>query len=118
MSQRQPIATVFGGTRIGNRQLFMPENGLEKFFDVLVAYSGTTIDTAQSYGNSEATIGQVEAGNRFMIATKWSPPWSEPGIAWATKDQITNSAKDSIQKLAVKMVWSLRSWLECQDSSE
>jgi len=99
-----PIATVFGGTRIGNRQLFTPENALEKFFDILVAYSVTTIDTAQSYGNSQATIGQVKAGDRFAIDTKWSPPWKEPDIAWATKEQITNSAKDSIQKLGVNQV--------------
>ena len=96
----------------------MPENRLETFFDILAAYGVTTIDTAQSYGNSEATIGQVEAGHRFSIDTKWSPPWNEPGLAWATKDQITNSAKDSIQKLGVNMVWFLRSSLEYQGLSE
>lgn len=82
----------------------MPDNGLETFFEILAAYSVTTIDTAQSYGNSEATIGQIAAGDRFKIDTKWSPPWNEPGVAWATKDQITNSAKDSIQKLGVHLV--------------
>lgn len=100
----QPIATVFGGTRIGNRPLFTPENGLEKVFDILAAHSVTTIDTAQSYGNSQATIGQVKAGDRFAIDTKWSPSWNEPAKAWATKDQITNSAQDSIQKLGVNQV--------------
>lgn len=104
MSQRQPIATVFGGTRIGNKQLFMPDNGLETFLNILAAYSVTTIDTAQSYSNSEATIGQVAAGDRFKIDTKWSPQWNKPGGAWATKDQIINSAKDSIQKLGVHVV--------------
>lgn len=87
----------------------MPENSLEKFFNILAAYNVTTIDTAQSYGNSQAMIGQVKAGDRFAIDTKWSPPWSEPAIAWATKDQIINSAKDSIQKLGVNQVRSLPS---------
>lgn len=109
---RQPIAAVFGGTRIGNRQLFTPENGLESFFDILAAYNVTTIDTAQSYGNSQATIGQVKAGDRFTIDTKWSPPWNEHATAWATDDEITKSAKDSIQKLGVHQVWSLRSFSE------
>ncbi|KAI0125488.1 putative aldehyde reductase [Xylariales sp. AK1849] len=90
---RQPITTVFGGTRIGNRPLFMPENGLEKFFDILTAHNATAIDTAQSYGDSQATIGQVKAGDRFAIDTKWSPPY-----------QITTSATDSIRKLGVNQV--------------
>ncbi|KAH8589885.1 putative aldehyde reductase [Bisporella sp. PMI_857] len=101
---RQPIATVFGGTRIGNRELFTPENGLEKFFAILAAHNVTTIDTAQSYGNSQSTIGQVKAGDRFVIDTKWSPLWDQPTTAWATKDQIINSAKDSVQKLRVNQV--------------
>ena len=108
---RQPIVTVFGGTRIGNRELFTPENGLEEFLEILVAHSVTTIDTAQSYGNSQSTIGQVKAGDRFTIDTKWSPLWDQPTKAWATKDQIISSTKDSIQKLGVKQVWYIRFFL-------
>ena len=100
----EPIATIFGGTRIGNRPLFTPENSLEKFLDILAVHRVTTIDTAQSYGNSEAVIGQIKAGDRFTIDTKWSPSWDKPGIAWATTDQIINSARHSIQKLGVNQV--------------
>lgn len=100
----QPLNTVFGGTRIGNRQRFTPAGCLEKFLDILVAHGVTTIDTAQSYGNSEATIGQVDAGQRFTIDTKWSPPWTEPAAAWATREQIINSANESIRKLGVNQV--------------
>ncbi|KAH8660468.1 putative aldehyde reductase [Xylariales sp. PMI_506] len=100
----QAIATVFGGTRLGNRPLFQPGDGLEEFFDILAAHRVTTIDTAQSYGNSEATIGQTKAGQKFTIDTKWSPSWSEPGRAWATKDQIMSSAEVSIQTLGVNQV--------------
>jgi len=102
---RKPIAIVFGGTRIGNRELFKPENSLDKFFDILSSHRVTTIDTAQSYGNSQSTIGQVKAGDRFTIDTKWSPLWNMPAVAWATKDQIINSAKDSIKKIGVDQVW-------------
>ncbi|KAK9788181.1 putative DOPA-like domain-containing protein [Seiridium cardinale] len=63
-----------------------------------------TIDTLQSYGNSEATIGQVPEGDRFKIATKWSPPWNDLGIAWDTKDQILSFYRDSIEKLKVNQV--------------
>ncbi|KAI1849096.1 hypothetical protein JX265_013111 [Neoarthrinium moseri] len=101
---RQPVATVFGGTRIGNRPLFTPENGLDRFLNILAEHRVTTIDTAQSYGNSEITIGKVKAGDRFTIDAKWSPSWNEPDTAWATKAQITNSAKDSIKKLGVRQV--------------
>lgn len=102
---RQPIATVFGGTRIGNRQLFTPGESLQEFLHILIVHRVTTIDTAQSYGNSQATIGQVEAGRSFTVDTKWSPPWTEHATAWATGDQITKSARESIQKLGVNQVW-------------
>lgn len=78
---RQPKLTVFRGTRIGSRHMYMPESGLEEFLGTLATYNITAIDTAQSYGNSEAMIGQVEAGDRFAIDTKWSSPWSKPGTA-------------------------------------
>ena len=72
--------------------------------DILAAHNVTTIDTAQSYGNSEAMIGQVKAGDKFTIDTNWSPSWNEPALAWATNDQIIKSANDSIQKLGVEQV--------------
>ncbi|OAQ95974.1 hypothetical protein LLEC1_02857 [Akanthomyces lecanii] len=70
---RRPVAIVFGGTRIGNRELFKPETTLESFLDILRAHGITTIDTAQAYGNSEAALGAVRAGERFTLDTKWSP---------------------------------------------
>lgn len=90
----------------------MPEHGLEKFFHVLAVHNVTTIDTAQSYGNSEATIGRVRAGDRFTVDSKWSPNWIEPEKAWATRDQIRKSAKDSIQKLRVEQVCFLSMFTE------
>ncbi|KAJ6783390.1 hypothetical protein PWT90_05850 [Aphanocladium album] len=97
----RPVATIFGGTRIGNRELFKPDTRLNAFLAILASHNITTIDTAQAYGNSEATLGQIKAGDRFTLDTKWSPSsWSgtEP---WATKDRIISTADDSIQKLGV-----------------
>lgn len=99
---QQPVDIVFGGTRIGNRELFKPENRLNDFFAVLTAHGVATIDTAQSYDNSEATLGQTSAGDKFTIDTKWSPPsFTESSVPWATKEQIRRSAEHSIRKLKV-----------------
>lgn len=91
--------TIFGGTRIGNRELFKPETSLESFLGILHAHGITTIDTAQAYGSSEAALGKVRAGDRFTLDTKWSPStWTET-TPWATGTRIMETAKDSIAKL-------------------
>ncbi|KAM0511831.1 hypothetical protein ACHAPE_009507 [Trichoderma viride] len=101
----QPVAAVFGGTRIGNREQFMPHTHLEAFLQTLTRHRVTKIDTAQAYGSSEATLGTIQAGSRFVIDTKWSPPsWTEPNIPWATSERIIRSAEESINKLAVNQV--------------
>ena len=101
-----PVATVFGGTRIGNRELFLPENSLGNFLDILVTHGVTTIDTAQSYGNSEDTLGHVNAGARLPIDSKWiTASFGKDIEPWATKENIVNSAENSIQKLGVKQVY-------------
>jgi aflatoxin B1 aldehyde reductase len=101
----QPVAAVFGGTRIGNRELFMPHTHLETFLMTLTRHHITKIDTAQAYGNSEVTLGRIKAGSRFVIDTKWSPfSWTESSIPWATNERIICSAEESIHKLAVDQV--------------
>lgn len=98
---RRPVATVFGGTRIGNRELFKAETSLNAFLSILAAHNVTAIDTAQAYGNSESTLGQVRAGERFTLDTKWSPSsWTETE-PWATKDRILKTAEESVQRLGV-----------------
>lgn len=101
----QPVAAIFGGTRIGNRELFMPDTHLETFLTTLTRHHITKIDTAQAYGNSEATLGRVQAGRRFAFDTKWSPDsWTESSTPWATNERIIRSAEESIYKLAVDQV--------------
>lgn len=101
----RPVAAVFGGTRIGNRELFMPNTQLETFLTTLAQHHVIKIDTAQAYGNSEVTLGRIQAGNRFVIDTKWSPSsWTESSTPWATSERIIRSAEESIYKLAVDQV--------------
>jgi aflatoxin B1 aldehyde reductase len=101
----QPVTAVFGGTRIGNREQSMPHTHLETFLKTLTRHHITKIDTAQAYGDSEATLGRVQAGNRFVIDTKWSPfSWTEFRIPWATSERIIRSAEESINKLVVDQV--------------
>lgn len=101
----QPVAAVFGGTRIGNKEQFMPHTHLETFLKTLTRHHITKIDTAQAYGSSEATLGRIQAGSRFVIDTKWSPfSWTESSIPWATSERIIRSAEESINKLEVDQV--------------
>ena len=96
------ISVIFGGTRIGNREAFSSQSFCQTL-DILAAHSVTTIDTAQAYGRSEATLGDVHAGDGFTIDTKWSPPSYGPCPAWATRENIIASAENSLQKLRVKV---------------
>lgn len=101
----QLVVAVFGGTRIGNRELFMPHTHLETFLTTLTRHYITKIDTAQAYGNSEVTLGRIQAGSRFVIDTKWSPDsWTESSTPWATNERIIRSAEESIYELAVDQV--------------
>ncbi len=119
----QALTVVFGGSRIGNREPFTPSTELEGALKILAAHNVKTIDSAQAYGNSQVTIGEVKAGDRFIIDTKWiaprppgapafGPP-SGPPKPWASKEHIVNSAKDSIQKLGVKQVSHFASSPNC-----
>lgn len=96
---RQPATIIFGGTRIGNRDLFKPSQGLEQFLAILSKHGVAAIDTAQAYGESEGTLGTISAAKQFTIDTKWSPPSWTPDKPWASKDDIIRSAESSIQKL-------------------
>lgn len=110
----QPVKVVFGGNRIGNREPFTPATDLAAAFKILRAHGVDTIDSAQNYNNSQATLGEVHAGDQFALDTKWgakrpagAPPGGGPpgaGGPWATKEHIVNSAQDSIQKLGVAQV--------------
>jgi len=97
----ESITVVFGAASIGNREGWNTETELDAAFKVLEAHGVKVLDSAQLYGESEKTLGQVKAGERFTIDTKWIGGWS-PGSA--TKEAVISSAKESIKKLGVKQV--------------
>ena len=99
----EPVSVVFGAAAIGNRDPFIAEDYLNTVFSTLEAHNVKILDTAQLYGEAEKRMGEVKAGNRFTIDTKWTGGWQ---AGWATKENIVNSAKDSIKKLGVKQVCS------------
>ncbi|KAH8878797.1 putative aldehyde reductase [Thozetella sp. PMI_491] len=107
----EPVNIIWGGTRVGNRSPYTFDSGLEEALNILEAHRVKRIDSAQSYGSSQAAIGEYEIGRRFIIDTKWGPPElgsaAPPGglpTGWASKAHIVNSAKDSIKKLGVRQV--------------
>ncbi|KIW88390.1 uncharacterized protein Z519_10959 [Cladophialophora bantiana CBS 173.52] len=95
------IKVVFGTASFGNRDPWIAEDYLNKAFSILLAHGCNILDTAQLYGESEKRLGEVKAGEKFVIDTKWMGGW-QPG--WATKENIINTAKQSIEKLGVKQV--------------
>ena len=97
----QGLKVVFGAASIGNREPWIDEGYNNKAFEVMLAHKCNTLDSAQLYGESEKRLGEIKAGEKFTIDTKWQGGF-HPGFA--AKDQIVDTAKESIQKLGVKQV--------------
>jgi len=95
------LKVVFGTAAFGNYPPWTEPEYIEKAFAVLSSHGTLTLDSAQLYGESEKTLGEVKAGDKFVIDTKWMGGWT-PG--WASKENIVSSAKSSIEKLGVKQV--------------
>ncbi|EXJ87230.1 alcohol dehydrogenase [Capronia epimyces CBS 606.96] len=101
MASHNPIAVVFGSAPTGNREPWISEDYLNQTFATLEAHKVKKLDTAQLYGNSEQRLGELKAGDRFVIDTKWTGGWV-PGSA--NKESIVSSAKESLRKLGVEQV--------------
>lgn len=95
------VKVVYGGATLGNYEPFIKSEDVEKVYSVLTKHGVTTIDSAQLYGQSEATLGATKAGDKFIIDTKWVAGWV-PGSA--TREKVVASAQESIKKLGVKQV--------------
>lgn len=103
----QTLELIFGGGGIGfidaNSEFGDPA-GAFKALDVLKKNNIIHIDSARSYGKSEAILGEVKAGTSgFTLDTKWAPSLF-PGFEPLKKDVIVAAAKDSISKLKVNQV--------------
>lgn len=85
----------------GNNDPWTSDEYINEAFKILQAHGVKNLDTAQLYGNSEQKLGEVKAGDKFIIDTKWTGGFVAGS---ASKDNIISSAKESIKKLGVKQV--------------
>jgi len=97
----QGLKVVFGAATLGNREPWDSPEYAEKAFKIMLDNGCNTLDSAQLYGESEKFIGQVKAGDKFVIDTKWKGGF-QPGLA--AKENIVKTGKESIEKLGVKQV--------------
>ncbi|KAJ9613114.1 hypothetical protein H2200_003055 [Cladophialophora chaetospira] len=97
----EAIKVVFGTVPIGNSKPWDEEEYINEGFSILQAHGVETLDTARLYGESEKRLGEVKAGDKFVIDTKWTGGFI-PGNA--SRDKIIEDAKDSVAKLGVKQV--------------
>ncbi|KAH8806093.1 aldehyde reductase [Xylogone sp. PMI_703] len=93
------VQVIFGGATLGNAPPFDTNEHLKEAYSILLKYDVKRIDSSQLYGQCESILGATRAGDHFTLDTKWAG-----GQGWATRDNIVNSAKSSIEKLNVKQV--------------
>lgn len=96
-----PFKVIFGTAGFGNTEKYGKPEDVQPIFEGLDKHGVTHLDTAQLYGNSETYLGQVKAGEKYGLDTKWFGGFK---AGTATKDGVIESAKDSIKKLGVKKV--------------
>ena len=92
---------VYGSAAIGSRDPFVTEEGINELFATLDKHNITILDTAQLYGPSEQRLGEMKAGDKYTIDSKWIAGWS-PGSA--TEENVISSAEESTKKLGIKKV--------------
>jgi len=91
------IPLVFGGGRFWT---ITPDDA-KAWLKALKEHKITTIDTAQGYGTSEDTLGEVNAASDFTIDTKFSAGF---GPTTATEDLVIASGKESLAKLRTPQI--------------
>ncbi|KIW33837.1 uncharacterized protein PV07_00656 [Cladophialophora immunda] len=101
MSGSTPVKIVYGSEPLANGPPFDNHAYLAEVYEILQKHEVTEIDSSQIYGESEAMLGATKAGETFTLDTKWLGG-GQPG--WATKENIVNSAKESLKKLGVEQV--------------
>jgi aflatoxin B1 aldehyde reductase len=93
------LKVAFGGAGIGPERAFSDEKTVNALLDVLEKKGCKIIDSAQLYAGSEQLLGEVNAGARFTIDTKWFGGFA-PGML-ATK-VIVDSTKTSLETLKME----------------
>jgi len=95
------LPIVFGGAAVRAPVYWATPKGLKELKQILQKYKVKSIDTAQSYGDSEKHLGSIRAGKDFSIDTKWAGGFTAGS---GTKEKIVISGFDSLDKLKVKKV--------------
>ncbi|KAH8681687.1 aldehyde reductase [Xylariales sp. PMI_506] len=104
------VTVVFGAGSIGNKESFISDEDLGTVFKILKRHNIRSLDSGQLYGNSEARLGEMKAGDSFDIDTKWLCGHS-PGFS--TKANILSSSMDSLRKLGIEQADIF--YLHCPD---
>ncbi|KAK6076686.1 aldehyde reductase [Seiridium cupressi] len=84
----------------------------EKWLNVLQEVGMDTIDAAQSYGETEANLGKLNASSRFTIDTKVSTSLGDGPTT--TKDVVLKSGHESLEKLNTQSIVRIteeRNWV-------
>jgi aflatoxin B1 aldehyde reductase len=92
---------VFGGAVFGYGGFFSKQDNAAEALKVLQEEGVKTIDTAQSYGTSEETLGRIDAASRFIIDTKY-PGGLVPNDG--TAETVITGGKESLRKLKTESV--------------
>ncbi|KAI1608491.1 aldehyde reductase [Exophiala viscosa] len=95
------LTVVFGTASIGNSEPWTSDEYVNEAFEILKKHGVKNLDSAQLYGKSEEKLGELKAGDKFIVDTKWLGGFTGK---WASKENIVNTAKESIKKLGVKQV--------------
>ena len=93
-------AELFGNPREGN--VFNNDATILEAISILQRYGVRKLDTAQLYGESEATLGRLKIGTEYgmTIDTKWLGGWA--GEAWASEERIVTAASESLERLGLR----------------
>lgn len=104
------IKIIFGAGPIGSIAPYDDQEYCKKAFQILKTHGVEAVDTAQIYGPSEKTLGELKADALFTIDTKWQGGMP---LGWATRENILKTGKESLQRLGVKQVSGLWNCLHC-----
>ena len=94
------IKIVFGAFSVQPNFAFGDPKVTKQLFSLLKEHGVTTLDTAEIYGESESTLGAIDAGASFTVDTK-SPGGFIKGRSGA---DIVSGAKASLKRLHMSQV--------------
>jgi aflatoxin B1 aldehyde reductase len=95
------VAHVYGVAMFGPERKFHTLDAAQEVLDTLASANVTRLSTAQLYGQSESTLGQLDAGRLFHIDTKAA---GGVGSGALERDELVKRAKESLVRLKVKQV--------------